>query len=159
MRQPWRATVLCCLLVAPVALAQQTPVDAEAEAQTASQLRATGDKAIDARLLDMDTYARTYPEAFVDEIGRYLDVPRGYASALLNQQGWPAGDIWYACALGKVIGQPCRAVVRARVRTAEGGWSEVAQSLDVSLDRRQRQSLRDLSERSYRHWARPLPKG
>ncbi|MET0289571.1 MAG: hypothetical protein ABW178_08085 [Pseudoxanthomonas sp.] len=113
---------------------------------------------MDARLVDMAEYARMYPDAFIDEIGRYLDVPRGYASALLTQQGWRAGDVWYACALGKVIGQPCRAVVRARSHSPETTWAEVAGVLDVALDRRQRQSLRALSERSYQHWARPLPK-
>lgn len=159
MRRWPRLAMLCGVLIAAPALAQRAPAGAKADTQAPVDMRATGDKAMDVRLADIDVYAGTYPEAFIDEVGRYLDVPRGYAEALLNQQGWQAGDIWYACALGKVIGQPCRAVVRTRSRLPQADWSEVAQSLDAPLDRRQQQALRELSERSYRHWARPLPKG
>lgn len=132
------------------------PVAVEPAAQ-AVYVPDTGDAWMDARLVDMGRYAERYPDSFLDEVHRYLDVPRAYAAALRDQQGWPPGDIYYACALGKALGQPCRAVVQAWSRDHSEGWRGVARSLDAKLGRTQSAALRTSVRDSYARWARPLP--
>jgi len=115
----------------------------------------TGDAWLDARLKDLNAYAPRYPDAFVDEIARYLDVPRGYVVALGQQPGWAPGDVYFACALAKALARPCREVVRARARDDEDGWRGVAERL-APEQRMPVQALRSLLRTSYAHWARPL---
>ncbi|SEM57543.1 hypothetical protein SAMN05428989_4092 [Pseudoxanthomonas sp. GM95] len=116
----------------------------------------SGDAWIDARLKDLNAYAPRYPDAFVDEIARYLDVPRGYVVALGQQPGWSPGDVYYACALGKVLAQPCRVVVRARSQDAEDGWKGVASRVAGTGKPIPTRALRELLRTSYAHWDRPL---
>lgn len=118
----------------------------------------TGDAWIDARLEDLNAYARRYPDAFADEIARYLDVPRGYVVALGQQPGWAPGDVYFACALAKVLAQPCRTVVRARARArdADGGWQGVARRVAGAGNPVPTQAIRQLLRSSYAHWQRPL---
>jgi hypothetical protein len=116
----------------------------------------TGDAWIDARLKDLNDYAPRYPDAFADEVSRYLDVPRGYVVALGQQPGWAPGDVYFACALGKVLAQPCRAVVRARTRDAEDGWKGIAGRVAGEGKPIPTRALRELLRSSYAHWDRPL---
>lgn len=132
-------------------------VAAPAPAQAAAYAPDTGDARLDRRLQDMNRYAALYPDSFIDEVSRYLDVPRAYVVALLGQPGWTPGDVWYACALGKVLAQPCRAVVRQRRDQAGAAWQATSTTLQATFGQRQRAALRELSEASYRRWARPLP--
>ncbi|WDS35556.1 hypothetical protein [Pseudoxanthomonas sp.] len=127
------------------ALSTQQPYDVE-----------TGDAWIDARLKDINDYAPRYPDAFADEVSRYLDVPRAYVVALGQQPGWAPGDVYFACALGKVLAQPCRVVVRARAHDAENGWKGIASRVAGEGKPVPTRALRDLLRSSYGHWERPL---
>lgn len=120
---------------------------------------ATGDAAIDRHLVDINEYAARYPAAFADEMGRYHAVPRAYVEAMQQQPGWTAGDIYMACALAQVAGQPCRAVVREWSRDHEGGWEAVAERLQVGPGTPQFRRLRTALQDTYRRWDRPAPQG
>lgn len=160
MSRPLRAAMaLALLLAASMPLHAQTAPpapSAPAAALPPPYAPDTGDAWIDARLKDLNAYAPRYPDAFVDEIARYLDVPRGYVVALGQQPGWAPGDVYFACALGKVLAQPCRSVVRARALDAEGGWRGVAARVAGQGKPVPTRALRNLLRASYAHWARPL---
>lgn len=134
-------------------------VTATATAQTASEQYAprTGDARIDRHLADINDYAHRYPASFVDEMARYYTVPRPYVEAMLQQPDWTAGDIYMACALALVAGQPCRAVVREWSRDHSEGWKSVAERLDVKPGSSQYRRLRKGIDETYARWARPSP--
>ncbi len=141
-------------LLAAASLHAQTaasPTSLPAAPEPAPYDAQTGDAWIDARLKDLDAYASRYPEAFVDEISRYLDVPRGYVVALGQQPGWAPGDVYFACALGKVLAQPCRNVVRARALDADGGWQGIAARVAGQGNPVPTRALRSLLRNSYAH--------
>ena len=120
MNHRLRALMLSLLLAPATVLAQQT-----AERSSAYEVD-TGDSWVDAQLRDINHYAERYPDAFLDEVSRYADVPRGYISALFTTHGWQAGDIYFACFWAKASGQTCRDSVRAfsQTRRAAGRrWS------------------------------------
>lgn len=143
---------LCALaLLVPLALHAQ-------EAAPADEYQPrTGDGWIDRALVDINAYAARYPDSFVDEVARYLDVPRDYAQAMLGQPDWRAGDIHFACALAKVIARPCRDVVRAWSRDHAEGWRGVAKAFDVRPGFMEYKRVREAIRASYAHWSRPLP--
>lgn len=152
-----RALVCAAALLAMPAMAQQTPAQPQAaSAPSPIYTPDTGDAWIDARLRDLGAYAPRYPDAFVDEIARYLDVPRAYVVALGQQPNWAPGEVYYACALAKALAQPCRAVVRARAQDASDGWQGVAQRLAGKGKPLPHRAVRTLLRTSYAHWARPL---
>lgn len=152
-----RALVCAAALLAMPAMAQQTPAQPQAaSAPSPIYTPDTGDAWIDARLRDLGAYAPRYPDAFVDEIARYLDVPRAYVVALGQQPNWAPGDVYYACALAKALAQPCRAVVRARAQDASDGWQGVTQRLAGKGKPLPHRAVRTLLRTSYAHWARPL---
>ena len=146
-----RAWLFALALLLPAALcAQEPPVHAPYEPRT-------GDAWIDRALADINDYAARYPDSFVDEVSRYLDVPRDYAQAMLGQPSWRAGDIHFACAFAKVIAKPCREVVRAWSRDHAEGWRGVAKDFDVRPGFMEYKRVREAIRASYAHWARPLP--
>ncbi|WP_340648293.1 hypothetical protein [Pseudoxanthomonas winnipegensis] len=150
----WRALACAAALLAVPAMpaiAQQA-----APPSTPAYDPETGDAWIDARLRDLGAYAPRYPDAFVDEIARYLDAPRAYVVALGQQPNWAPGDVYYACALAKALAQPCRTVVRARTQDDSDGWQGVAQRLTGKGKPIPYRSVRTLLRTSYAHWARPL---
>ena len=117
----------------------------------------SGDDDIDRRLIDLNDYAARYPASFADEMARYYSVPRSYVEAMMKQPDWTAGDIYFACALAQVAGQPCRAVVREWSRDHAGGWRAVAARLDVKPEGAQYRRLRKALDDTYRRWERPVP--
>lgn len=152
----WRALVCAAALLAMPAMAQQAATPQAAPAPAPVYAPDTGDAWIDARLRDLGAYAPRYPDAFVDEIVRYLDAPRAYVVALGQQPNWAPGDVYYACALAKALAQPCRAVVRARTQDDSDGWQGVAQRLAGKGKPIPYRTVRTLLRTSYSHWARPL---
>lgn len=128
------------------------------QAQTADAYAPrSGDAAVDRYLADINAYASRYPAAFADEMARYYAVPRAYVEAMQQQPGWTAGDIYMACALAQVAGQPCRAVVRAWSKDSSGGWKGVADGLGTAPGTAQFRRLRTSLESTYRRWDRPPP--
>jgi hypothetical protein len=145
----FRMAILCVLLLA----------FGTAYAQSESIYEPTsGDAWIDRHLTDMNDYAARYPQSFVDEVSRYYSVPREYVEALLQQPGWEPGDVFMACALGQILAQPCRKVVREWSRDHAEGWRGVGARLQPtpvpSIHRELRKDVRE----SYARWARPLVK-
>nr|WP_313510068.1 hypothetical protein [Stenotrophomonas geniculata] len=145
-----RALLLSLLLVPATVLAQQT-----AERSAAYEVE-TGDSWVDAQLQDINHYAERYPDAFLDEVSRYADVPRGYISALFTTHGWQAGDIYFACFWAKASGQTCRDSVRAFSQDPEGGWEAVVKRMPSKPDNLHYRAVRHAIVASYQHWDRPI---
>ncbi len=153
MSSPRRPLLLLAALLLPVVgpgLAAQKPHPAASAAADVG----TGDRWIDQRLADIDLYVQRYPGSFLDEVGRYGGVRRGYAEALLVNQHWQAGDIYFACFMAQALGRPCRELVRAR--TAAGSWNAALQALPTPPDNLAFRDVRHRLVASYDHWDRPV---
>lgn len=127
------------------------PEDAE-PAQPAS---ATGDPWLDRQLQDIDRYGRRYREAFIDELVRYREAPRGLVEALLDG-GWSPGDVYFACSLARVTGRSCRFVANQRGEPAGGHWHKLAMELGAGPGTDGFARLKRGVVHSYQRWARPL---
>jgi hypothetical protein len=141
----------CCLLAG-------TGMPAFAQEDPDTYAPATGDSKVDRHLADINEYASRYPAAFADEMARYYAVPRAYVEAMQQQPDWTAGDIFMACALAQIVGQPCRAVVREWSRDHEDGWKAVAARLQAEPGSAQYRRLRSAIDASYARWGRPSPR-
>ncbi|MFT3754804.1 MAG: hypothetical protein QM769_02460 [Pseudoxanthomonas sp.] len=157
-RYPHRLALLALLLACLPLQAQQAPAaPAEETEQSETWAPHTGDEWIDRALASSNDYAARYPDSFVDEVSRYLDISRDYAQALLEQPGWQAGDLYFACALAKATGKPCREIVRARSRGPADDWRSVAKAFDAQPGSTEYRKIRETLRASHAHWARPLP--
>lgn len=116
----------------------------------------TGDAVVDARLADINVYAQRFPEAFLDELVRYFDAPRPLLEDLLGK-GRAPGDLYYACALARVTGRPCRGMLQAWQAGGDTGWEKVAHRFGVEPGDARAQRLRAGIAGSYARWGRPLP--
>lgn len=115
----------------------------------------TGDAWVDGRLADINLYGERYREAFVDELVRYQSAPRDLAQDMLTRD-WKPGDLYYACAIGQQIGQPCRKVVDEWTRDHEQGWLGVGKRLGIAPGSSQYAEIKRGFAASYQRWARPL---
>ncbi|WP_159017009.1 hypothetical protein [Cognatiluteimonas profundi] len=147
MRRLSAATMLFLLLLAAMAgaIAQQA----------AAWNPRTGDAWVDRTLDDVNRYGNRYPDAFVDELTRYLGAPRALVTGLLDAH-WTPGDVYYACALAQVAGQPCRAVADAWTRDHAQGWGAIAQRYGVEPGSEPFHRLKRGLVGSYERWGRPL---
>ncbi|HEY0860474.1 MAG TPA: hypothetical protein VGE19_06140 [Pseudoxanthomonas sp.] len=157
LRHNGRVTRVLPLLILLLAGLASTAVPAHAQEADSPYTPATGNADIDRHLADINEYAARYPAAFADEMTRYYAVPRAYVEAMQQQPDWTAGDIFMACALAQIVGQPCRAVVREWSRDHEGGWKAVAGRLQAAPGSPQYRRLRSALEATYRRWDRPAP--
>lgn len=139
--------VCLLLLLAPAA----------AQGQDAAWEPRTGDAVVDARLADLNRYAARYPDAFIDELVRYFDAPRPLLEELLGKPETVPGDLYYACALARVSGRPCRGVLDAWLGGHEEGWEGIAREVGVVPGDARAKRLRDGIAESYARWGRPLP--
>ena len=146
------AVLLGCALAAGLA-AQETP---PAPAPEAAAESGTGNPWIDVRLHDMDRYAARHRAAFVDEIVRYLEAPRALVEEALADPGVRPGDVYYACALARASGRPCRSLIDARLAGADGGWAGILARLELDDEARLHARIREDIVASYRRWARPI---
>jgi len=151
MTWPLRGAFAAALLA--LALLQGS---AHAQDATASTPPRSGDAWVDATLADIDRYAARYPEAFADELVRYDSAPRALVEALLADPQWTPGDLYFACALGQVAGQPCRAVAQRRQQERASGWGAIARSFGVAPDSTAFHRLKRGIVLAYARWARPL---
>lgn len=154
MRPARHIAFFACLLglLLPLAAPAQ-----DAPAGTSAWAPDTGDAVVDLRLADVNRYAGRYPEAFLDELVRYFDAPRPLLQDLLVRQERAPGDLYYACALARVSGRPCRGVIEAWSAGHEEGWQGIARDLGVVPGDARARRLREGMEASYRRWGRPLP--
>ena len=117
----------------------------------------TGDAVLDARLGDINRYGDRYREAFVDELVRYHAAPRALVGALLADEAWAPGDLYFACALARAAGRPCRHVIERWREAHASGWGEVAAELGVAPGSPAFDRLVEGTGASYARWGRPLP--
>ena len=117
----------------------------------------TGDAAMDARLADINRYGDRYRAAFVDELVRYRAAPRTLVGALLADERWAPGDIYYACSLAQAVGRPCRHVLDLWREGHASGWGPVAEGLGVTTDSPAFRRIVEGVAASYTRWGRPLP--
>lgn len=144
------AAMLMLALAAASGAARAQPQAAPAYAP------ATGDAWIDRQLDDINAYARRYPDSFVDELARYAGVRRGYAQALLEQQHWQPGDLYFACAWTFAMNLSCREAVRAWSRDHHDGWKGVVGRLPIAPDTLHYRAVRHAIVASYDRWDRPI---
>jgi hypothetical protein len=116
----------------------------------------TGDVWVDQTLGDINDYGYRYRESFIDELVRYYDAPRDYVTDLLVTQRWAPGDVYYACAIGQVVGRSCRYVAEDWSRHHGEGWGALAQRMGIKPGSAEFHRLKRGFVPTYDHWARPL---
>lgn len=119
-------------------------------------MSATGDVWLDARLTDIGRYASRHPDAFIDEMVRYLGAARGPLTALMDGTEWEPGDVYFACSLARVTGRSCRLIVDLREQQPAASWSTLASGLGAGPGSEAFTRLRHGVVHSYRRWGRPL---
>lgn len=119
----------------------------------------TGDAVLDARLADINGYGDRYRAAFIDELVRYHAAPRALVGALLADEHWAPGDLYFACALAQAVGRPCRHVIELWREAHAGGWGAVAGQLGVEAGSPGFRRIVEGVAASYVRWGRPLPEG
>lgn len=115
----------------------------------------SGDVWVDTWLGDMNRYGSRYRDPFVDELVRYHDAPRNLVVDLLTRR-WAPGDIYFACALAKLSGHPCRYVVDLWERDHAKGWGAMAKQLGIRPGTPEFHRLKQGIVPSYDRWARPI---
>jgi hypothetical protein len=146
MRRLSAATLLCMLVLA-MACAVAQPA--------AAWKPRTGDAWVDRTLADVNRYGNRYPDAFVDELTRYQGAPQGLVTGLLAAH-WAPGDVYYACALAQVAGQPCRAVADAWSSDDAHDWSAIARRFGIEPGSEPLHRIKRGLVASYDRWGRPL---
>ena len=116
----------------------------------------SGDVWVDATLGDMNRYAGRYRDPFIDELVRYHGAPRDLVVDLLIHRHWAPGDVYFACALARLAGQPCRAVVDLWERDHAQGWGAVARRLGIKPGSAEFHRLKQGMVPSYDRWGRPI---
>jgi hypothetical protein len=115
----------------------------------------SGDVWMDVWLGDMNRYGSRYRDPFVDELVRYHAAPRDLVVDLLARR-WAPGDIYFACALARLAGRPCRYVVELWERDHAKGWGAMAKRLGIKPGSPQFHQLKRGMVPSYDRWGRPI---
>jgi hypothetical protein len=110
---------------------------------------------MDVWLGDMNRYGSRYRDPFVDELVRYHAAPRDLVVDLLARR-WAPGDIYFACALARLAGRPCRYVVELWERDHAKGWGAMAKRLGIKPGSPQFHQLKRGMVPSYDRWGRPI---
>ncbi|HVR81570.1 MAG TPA: hypothetical protein VHF02_05765 [Luteimonas sp.] len=116
----------------------------------------SGDVWVDNRLTDINQYGYRYREPFIGEMTRYYGAPRDLVTDLLVTRRWAPGDVYYACAIAQVIGQPCRSVVDQWDRDHGQGWGVIAQRMGIKPGSAEFHRLKQGFVPTYDRWARPI---
>lgn len=116
----------------------------------------SGDIWVDEQLSDMNSYGLRYRDSFIDEMVRYYSAPRALVTDLLVRQRWAPGDVYYACAIGQVIGRPCQYVVEEWNRSRGEGWGVVAQRMGIKPGSAEFHRLKRGFVPTYDRWSRPI---
>jgi hypothetical protein len=115
----------------------------------------SGDVWVDTWLGDMNRYGGRYRDPFVDELVRYHGAPRDLVVELLGRR-WAPGDVYFACALAKLAGRPCRYVVDLWERDHGKGWGAIAKQLGIKPGSAEFHRLKRGMVPSYDRWGRPI---
>lgn len=116
----------------------------------------SGDAWTDRQLADVNAYAARYRDAYIDELVRYFDAPRELVTELLVERRWAPGDVYYACAIARVAGRPCRAVADAWAQGYAEGWEPIVRQMGIKPGSPEALRLKMALVDSYAHWARPI---
>ena len=116
----------------------------------------SGDLWVDAWLGDMNRYGDRYRDPFVDELVRYHGAPRDLVVELLTRRRWAPGDVYFACALAKLAGRPCRHVVDLWEREHMHGWGAMAKRLGIKPGSAEFHRLKRGMVPTYDRWGRPI---
>jgi hypothetical protein len=87
---------------------------------------------------------------------RYYGAPRDLVSDLLINRRWAPGDVYYACALAQVVGQPCRSVIDEWDRNHGQGWGAIAQRMGIKPGSAEFHRLKKGFVPTYDRWGRPI---
>lgn len=115
----------------------------------------SGDVWVDVWLGDMNRYGSRYRDPFIDEMVRYHGAPRDLVVELLARR-WAPGDIYFACALARLAGRPCRYVVDLWERDHGQGWGAMAKRLGIKPGSAQFHQLKRGMVPTYDRWGRPI---
>lgn len=115
----------------------------------------SGDVWMDVWLGDMNRYGSRYRDPFIDEMVRYHGAPRDLVDDLLRRR-WAPGDIYFACALAKLVGRPCRYVADIWERDHGQGWGAVAKRLGIKPGSAEFHRLKRGMVPTYDRWGRPI---
>ena len=116
----------------------------------------SGDVWVDTWLSDMNRYGSRYRDPFVDELVRHHSAPRELVIDLLTRRRWAPGDIYFACALARQIGRPCRYVVDVWERDHGQGWGAIAKRMGIKPGSAEFHRLKRGMVPSYDRWGRPI---
>ena len=116
----------------------------------------SGDVWVDTWLGDMNRYGGRYRDPFVDELVRYHGAPRDLAMELLTRRGWAPGDVYFACALAKLAGKPCRHVVDLWEHDHGQGWGAMAKRLGIKPGSAEFHRLKRGMVPTYDRWGRQI---
>ena len=117
----------------------------------------TGDTFVDAQLGDINVFARGDTDGFIDDVVVSFGAPRLLVRELYVTRRWAPGDIYYACALARAVGRPCRHVLDLWRTAHATGWGPVATRLGVPADSPEFHRIAENIAASYLRWGRPLP--
>lgn len=115
----------------------------------------SGDTWVDVWLGDMNRYGSRYRDPFIDELVRYHGAPRDLIEDLLRRR-WAPGDIYFACALARLAGRPCRYVVDMWERDHGQGWGAIAKRLGIKPGSAEFHRLKRGLVPTYDRWGRPI---
>jgi hypothetical protein len=144
-------------LVQPLVLAVLLATGTGAStAQTISWNPRSGDVWVDTWLSDVNRYGTRYRDPFVDEMVRYHGAPRDLVTELLGTRNWAPGDVYYACAMARIIGRPCEYVADYWQQHHGQGWGVVAQRLGIRPGSAEFHRLKNGFVPTYDRWGRPI---
>jgi hypothetical protein len=115
----------------------------------------SGDQWVDVWLGDMNRYGSRYHDPFVDELVRYHGAPRDLIEDLLRRR-WAPGDLYFACALARAVGHPCRHVVDIWERDHGQGWGAIAKRMGIKPGSPEFHRLKRGMVPTYDRWGRPI---
>jgi hypothetical protein len=115
----------------------------------------SGDTWVDVWLGDMNRYGSRYRDPFIDEMVRYHGAPRDLIDDLLRRR-WAPGDIYFACALARLAGRPCRDVADMWERDHGQGWGAMAKRLGIKPGSAEFHRLKRGMVPTYDRWGRPI---
>ena len=91
----------------------------------------TGDAALDALLLVLNTLYRDDRNAYVDDIVYSTGAPRRYVENLIVQQHYPPADVYLMAQTASLTGRPISYVQREFDTSRGQGWGVVARRLGI----------------------------
>lgn len=162
-------------LLLGVLLLAALPASAEQTPEMTSYRADTGQRSLDAWLADLNHYVERHPDAFLDALHHGTGVPRSQLQAWLATPGRQAADLYLACHLAQLLGQPCQRLLALRPvasaqeagteaddADADAGWQQAlagaaAQDPALRVSAAHWQQVREHLARDYRYFARPQP--